>query len=235
MGFARSSSLAGVVFLVFPCPYPIVFSSFSLTVYAALSRFIGFPFVSLPVAACRRAVRYRSSPVPVSSSVSVFVLLGGEVLPVPWCWCLFRGVALRGLAGRPAVSLDGSFFCGAWGGAFWLVFSYGIIGRVIRGRGEAYLRRLVRETPGGFCVPSGRSSRFGLFLYVLICGVSSSYFRLRRAMVWAAMAVETSRAVAAPACSTPVWTSCGVSAGAGVSVAWMVGCGAVLMLVMTRR
>lgn len=63
-----------------------------------------------------------------------------------------------------------------------------------------------------------------------ICRVPSSYFRLRRAMVWAAMAAEASRAVAAPACSTPVWTSCGVSAGAGAgaSVAWMVGCGGVL-------
>ena len=31
-------------------------------------------------------------------------------------------------------------------------------------------------------------------------------------MVWAVIAVVASRAVAAPACSTPVWTSCGVSA-----------------------
>lgn len=41
------------------------------------------------------------------------------------------------MAGRLVVSLGGSFFCGAWGGAFWLVFSYGIIGRVIRVSGEA--------------------------------------------------------------------------------------------------
>ena len=36
-------------------------------------------------------------------------------------------------------------------------------------------------------------------------------------MVWAAMAEGASRAVAAPACSTPVWTSCEVSAVAVVS------------------
>lgn len=64
-------------------------------------------------------------------------------------------------------------------------------------------------------------------------GAPLSYFLLRRAMAWAAMAVVASRAVAAPACSTPVWTSCGVSAGAGASVAWMVGCGAVLICVIT--
>lgn len=67
-----------------------------------------------------------------------------------------------------------------------------------------------------------------------ICGVPSSYFLLRRAMVLAARAAEANRAAAAPACSTPVWTSCGVSAGAGagVLVACIVGCGAVLICVI---
>lgn len=46
---------------------------------------------------------------------------------------LFHGVAMRGLAWCPVVPLGGSFPVGAWGGAFWLVFSYGIIGRVVRG------------------------------------------------------------------------------------------------------
>lgn len=58
---------------------------------------------------------------------------------------LSRGVALCGLAGRLAVSLLVSFPVVAWGGAFWLVFSYGIIGRVIRvmdgAAGMIYLRR----------------------------------------------------------------------------------------------
>lgn len=88
------------------------------------------------------------------------------------------------------------------------------------------LRRMVRERPGGSVFPRGVLLCFDCS----ICGVPSSYFRLRRAMVWVAMAAEASRAVAAPACSTPVWTSCGVSAeaGAGVLVACIVGCGGVL-------
>lgn len=56
----------------------------------------------------------------------------GEAVSVPWCGCSFRGVALRVLAWCPVVPLGGSFPVGAWGGAFWLVFSYGIIGRVVR-------------------------------------------------------------------------------------------------------
>ena len=121
--------------------------------------------------------------------------------------------------------LDGSFLRyagrGVLGGFFMWKLSEGC------SWGEAdLLRRMVRERPGGLSVPSGRSSWFGLFyMWVL-----SLYFLLRRAMVWVAMAVEASRAAPAPACSTPVWTSCGVSvgAGAGASVAWMVGCGGVL-------
>lgn len=66
-------------------------------------------------------------------------------MSVPWHGCSFRGVALRWLAGCLAVSLGGSFPVGTLGGAFWLVFSYGIIGKVIREKrcgGEAvYLRR----------------------------------------------------------------------------------------------
>ena len=48
------------------------------------------------------------------------------------------------------------------------------------------------------------------------------------------MAAEANRAAAAPACSTPVWTSCGVSVGAGVGVlvACIVGCGGVLTLLI---
>lgn len=48
-------------------------------------------------------IAYR--PVPVSSSVSIFDAWGGEAMFVPWCWCSFRGVALRVLAGRPVVSV----------------------------------------------------------------------------------------------------------------------------------
>lgn len=65
VGFALSSSLAGAVFIVFPCPSLIVFSSFSLTSCAAFPCFCGFPFVSLPVVACRWAVRCCFPPVPV--------------------------------------------------------------------------------------------------------------------------------------------------------------------------
>lgn len=135
VGFALSSSLAGAVFLVFPCPSLIVFSSFPIPPGVALPCFLDFSFVLLPVVACRGAVRYCFPPVSVSSLVSVFDAWGGETLPVPWSGGLSRGVALRGwrdvLSFRLAVR-----FCGAWGGAFWLVFSYGIIGRVIRGGGE---------------------------------------------------------------------------------------------------
>ena len=140
MGFARSSPLAGAVFLVFPCPSLIVFSLFSLPSGAAFPRFLCFPFVPLihsvrlrSFVACRGAVRYCFPSVPVSSPVSVFDAWGWEAVSAPWCWCSFRGVALRVLAWCPVVPLGGSFPVGTLGGAFWLVFSYGIIGRVVRG------------------------------------------------------------------------------------------------------
>ena len=54
---------------------------------------------------------------------------------------LSRGVVLCGLAGRLAVSLLVSFPVVAWGGAFWLVFSYGIIGGLFDEEWVARLRR----------------------------------------------------------------------------------------------
>lgn len=58
---------------------------------------------------------------------------------------LFRGVVLRGWRGSFAISLvvplGGSFPVGARGGAFWLVFSYGIIGGLFDEEWAARLRR----------------------------------------------------------------------------------------------
>ena len=97
VGFACSSPLAGSVFIVFPCPSPIVFPPFFIPSGVALFCFCGFPFVSLPVVACRGAVRYCFPPVPVSSPVSVFGLWGGEAVFVPWRWLApWRGVAWVG-------------------------------------------------------------------------------------------------------------------------------------------
>lgn len=70
----------------------------------------------------------------------------------------------------------------------------------------------------------GNASGFYLFprgvllgLDCFIYGLPLFYFLLRRVMVLAAMAAVAGRAVAAHACSTPVWPSCGVSAGAMVA------------------
>ena len=75
MVFARSYPLAGAVFIVFPCPYLIVFSPFSLTSCAAFPCFIGFLFVSLT-----RFARLRSSS---------FVCL------LAWAWALSLSVRSR--------------------------------------------------------------------------------------------------------------------------------------------
>ena len=139
------------VFIVFPCPSLIVFSPFSLPSGAALSRSLGSPFVSLPVVACRGAVRYRFPPVPVSSPVSLFraVGRGGGACSVGWGIAPWRGVA--GMAGCPVVPLGGSFSTVRGTGRFGWFFHVEIIGRVGRESGEAYLRRMVRERPGVLC------------------------------------------------------------------------------------
>lgn len=67
---------SGAVFIVFPCPFLIAFSPFSLPFDAAFPRFICFPFVSRIAVACRGAMRCRFPPVPVSSPVSVFDAVG---------------------------------------------------------------------------------------------------------------------------------------------------------------
>lgn len=144
-------------------------------------------------------------------------------------------MALRGWLGVLSFRLAARFLSVRGAGRFGWFFSYGNYregcswdGRV---GGCGLFADEVRKRPGGLC---SLGAFFSVWI-VLYMGLPLFYFRLRRAMAWAAMAVETNRAAAAPVCSTLVWTSCGVSAGAGVSVAWMVGCGAVLMLVMTRR
>lgn len=129
--FARSSPLAGAVFLVFPCPYPIGFSLFSLPSNAASSCFCGFLFVSLPVVACRWAVRCRVPPVPVSSPVSIFDVCGGETVSVSWsgdypvAWCCGDGgvvlsfrLAARFLSVRGAGSFSWFFHMELLGGLF---------------------------------------------------------------------------------------------------------------------
>ena len=65
--------LSDAVFIVFPCPSLIVFSSFSIPLGAAFPRFICFPFVSRIAVARRGAMRCRFPPVPVSSPVSSLV------------------------------------------------------------------------------------------------------------------------------------------------------------------
>lgn len=154
--------LFDAVFIVFPCPSLIVFSSFSIPFGAALSRFLGFPFVSLTVVACRGAVRYCFPPVPVSSPVSVFELSGGAVLPVPWAGGLFRGVALRGWRGVLPLFVWRlvSTVCGA--GRFGWFFHVEIIGGLFVGRG-GFVASGGKRTPRGLSVPSERSSWFGLF------------------------------------------------------------------------
>lgn len=75
----------------------------------------------------------------------------------------------------------------------------------------------MRERPWGFICSLGAFFLVWIVLYTG-CRCSTCYARLlRRVMVWAAMAVVESREVAAPACSTPVWTSYGVSAVAVAS------------------
>lgn len=152
--------LSDAVSVVFPCPFHIVFPPFPITVGAALSRSLGFPFVSLHVVACRWAVCYRFPLIPVSSPVSLFraVGRGGVACSVGCGFVPWRGVA--GMGGCPAVLFGGSFPVGAWGGAFWVVFSCGNY-REGCSLGEAdLLRRVVRERPWGFRVPSGRFARF---------------------------------------------------------------------------
>lgn len=57
----------------------------------------GFPFVSIPVVACRGAVRCRFPSVPVSSPVSSCVPYGGEAVLLPRRWLVpWRGVAWVG-------------------------------------------------------------------------------------------------------------------------------------------
>lgn len=67
------------------------------------------------------------------------------------------------MAGCSVVPLGGSFSTVRGTGRFGWFFSCGNY-REGCSWGEAdLLRRVVRERPGGFCVPSGRSSLFGLF------------------------------------------------------------------------
>ena len=124
---------SGAVFIVFPCPFLIAFSPFSLPLGTALSRFICFPFVSLHVVACRWAVCYRFPLIPVSSPVSLFraVGRGGGACSVVWGIVPWRGVA--GMAGCPVVPLGGSFPTVRGAGRFGWFFHVEIIGRVVRG------------------------------------------------------------------------------------------------------
>lgn len=126
--------LSDAVFIVFPCPSLIVFSSFSIPLGAACPRFHGFPFVSLTVVACRGAVRYCSPPVPVSSPVSVFdaVGRGGVACSVGWGIVPWRGV--EGMAGcLAAFCLAARFLRCAGRGVLVGFFHVEIIGRVVRG------------------------------------------------------------------------------------------------------
>ena len=83
-------------------------------------------------------------------------------MPVPWAGELFRGVSLRGWRGAFPFRLAARFsaVCGA--GRFGWFFHMELLGGLFVGTG-ACLWRMVRERPGGFRIPSGRSSRFGLF------------------------------------------------------------------------
>ena len=165
--------LFDAVFIVFPCPSLIVFSSFSIPFGAALSRFLGFPFVSLTVVACRGAVRYCFPPVPVSSPVSVFELSGGAVLPVPWAGGLFRGVALRGWRGVLPLFVWRlvSTVCGA--GRFGWFFHVEIIGGLFVGRG-GFVASGGKRTPRRFICSLGAFCLVWLVLYVGCCRSISS-------------------------------------------------------------
>lgn len=123
---------SGAVFIVFPCPFLIAFSPFSLPFDAAFPRFICFPFVSRIAVACRGAMRCRFPPVPVSSPVSVFdaVGRGGDACSVVWGIAPWYGVA--GMAGCPVVPLGGSFSTVRGTGRFGWFFHVEIIGRVVR-------------------------------------------------------------------------------------------------------
>lgn len=129
--------------------FPVSVSDCFLAVFALLGcRFA--PFATFPVRfpPCRG--------VPRGCALSLFacsrlvprlvlraVVRGNGACLMVWVFVPWRGVA--GMAGCLAVSLGVSFPVGALGGAFWLVFSYGIIGWVVREKrcgGEAvYLRR----------------------------------------------------------------------------------------------
>lgn len=117
--------LSDAVFIVFPCPSLIVFSSFSIPLGAAFPRFICFPFVSRIAVACRGAMRCRFPPVPVSSPVSLFraVGRGGVACYVGWGIAPWRGVAR--MVGCPVVPLGGSFSTVRGAGRFGWFFSCG--------------------------------------------------------------------------------------------------------------
>lgn len=148
VGFVCSYPLAGVVFLVFPRPYPIGFSLFSpppLTplrpVFAVSRSFLSLAsLVSVRLrsfVARRWAVRCRVPPVPVSSPVSIFDVCGGETVSVSWsgdypvAWCCGDGgvvlsfrLAARFLSVRGAGSFSWFFHMELLGGLFeeeWVV------------------------------------------------------------------------------------------------------------------
>lgn len=188
---------SGAVFIVFPCPFLIAFSPFSLPFDAAFPRFICFPFVSRIAVACRGAMRCRFPPVPVSSPVSVFdaVGRGGDTCSVVWGIAPWRGVA--GMAGCLAAFCLTARFYGMRDEAFWLVFSCGnyreglLVGWT--GRRGWFIcggtSIASEETPRGFVFPRGVCLVL-IVLYVVCrrlifsCVVRWCGWRWRRRRVW---------------------------------------------------
>ena len=168
VGFACSYPLVGAVFLVFPCPSLIVFSPFSLSSGAALPRLPRFPFVSLPVVACRVAVRYRFSPVPVLSPVSSCVPWCGETVLVSWCGCSFRGVALLGWRGVLPFRLASRSLSVRWAGRFGWFFHMELLGGLFV-RSDAEAKRFICGGKDGVSMCSLLpSSLVWLYIYFVI-------------------------------------------------------------------
>lgn len=157
--------LFGAVFIVFPCPFFIAFSPFSLPLDAAFPRFICFPFVSLPIVACPWAGRYRFPPVPVSSPVSVFELSGGAVLSIPWAGGLPRGVELRGWRGVLSFRWAARFLRCAGRGVLGGFFMWKLSEGLFVGRG-GFVASGGKRTPRGFICSLGAFFLIWIVLYV---------------------------------------------------------------------
>lgn len=127
-----------------PCPFLTVFSSFPIPPGVALPCFLDFPFVSLThsVRSWRAVwlcvIAFRLFPSRLSSRYS---MRGAGRLCLSRGVGLFHGGVLRGWWDVLSFRLAARFPVGAWGGAFWLVFSYGIIGGLFEEELMACLRR----------------------------------------------------------------------------------------------